>query len=100
EGLDIGREAIGAAPLGVQVDELAGLPGVLGDRLQAHVLDKVGDEALLVLDLHGVEGAAVRVDADEEVGFFGEAVEGAVGHRLMLQLAGVTGCKVTRSSTY
>jgi hypothetical protein len=33
------------------------------------VLDDVGGEALLVLDLHRVERAAVRVYADEKVVF-------------------------------
>jgi hypothetical protein len=59
--------AIQAAIRGVQVDELGGLPGQGRDRLQVPVLDRVGDEALLVLDLHRVEGAPVGVDADEEV---------------------------------
>jgi hypothetical protein len=31
------------------------------------MLDGVGDEALLMLDLHGVEGTTVGVDTDEEV---------------------------------
>ena len=57
-------KAIGAAPLRIKVGELASLTGIFRHRLQAHVLDEGRDEALLVLDLHRVERAAVRVDAD------------------------------------
>ncbi len=60
--LEVGGEAVGAAVLGVEVYELAGFAGVLRDRLQAEVADEVGDEALLVLDLHAVEDAAIGVD--------------------------------------
>ena len=59
--------AIDAAPLGIQIDELGRLAGVPGDRLQAPILDDVGDEALFMLDLHRVEGAAIGVDADEKI---------------------------------
>jgi hypothetical protein len=34
--------------------------------LEFPVLNDVGDEALLVLDLHGVEYAAIRIDAHKK----------------------------------
>ena len=51
----------------VQVDEHSGLTRERGDGLQVPGLDVGGGEALEVLDVHGVHGAAVGVDADEEV---------------------------------
>jgi len=49
--LDQGGPPVGAAPLRVQVHELARLAGVLADGLQPPVLDDVRGEAFLVLDL-------------------------------------------------
>jgi len=57
---------IDAAPLRVEVHKLRSLSGVLGDCLEAPVVDDVGDKALLVLDLHRIECAAIRIDADEK----------------------------------
>jgi hypothetical protein len=41
------------------------MPGVFRDRLQVEVLDDIGDEALLVLQFHGIKNAAVRVESNE-----------------------------------
>ena len=51
-------------------------------RLQAEVLDEVRDEALLVLDLHRVKRAAVRVDSDEEIVLLLKGVEAELGHEV------------------
>lgn len=67
EGAGEGGEAVGAAGFGVEVDKFPNLAGVFADGLEAEVFDEHRREALLVLDLHGIEDAAVGVDADEEV---------------------------------
>src|SRR5205814_7975276 len=66
DGLRQGREAIRAAVLGVEVDEFPDFTRVFADRLKLEMLDEHRGETLLVLDLHAVENAAVRVDPDEE----------------------------------
>ena len=68
-------EAVDAAPFRVKVHELGRFPAIARDGLQVEEPDGVGDEALFVLDLHRVERAAVRIDADEKVVFFLELVE-------------------------
>jgi hypothetical protein len=74
-----GGKAVDPPPVAVEVHELRGFPGVLADRLEIEVADNVGDEALLVLQFHGVEGTAVGVDADE-VGLRGtEVPQGRLG---------------------
>ena len=67
--LDQRGKAVDPPALRVEVDELGGLAGVFAHALQVPVVDRVGNEALLVLQLHGVEGAAVGVDADEVIVF-------------------------------
>ena len=67
ELLDERRKAIDPAALRVQVDELGRLAGVLAHALQLVVVDEIRDEALLVLQLHRVEDAAVGVDADQKI---------------------------------
>jgi len=74
-----GRPAIDAAPLGIQVHKLGGLAGEPGHRLEAPVFDGGGAKALFVLDLHRVKGAAVRVNADEEIVPGGQVAQGAGG---------------------
>ena len=64
--LDERRPTVDAPVLRVQVHELRRLASILRDRLQAPVLDDVGDKALLVLYLHRVKDAPVRIDADKE----------------------------------
>ena len=72
-----GYEArLDAAPGGIEVGKLGRFTRILANALQAPVLDDVGAKALFVLDLHGVERAPVRVDADKELLRFGEGGEG------------------------
>src|SRR5439155_19678737 len=66
DGLREGRKTICAAVFRVEVHELPDLAGVLADGLQVEMFDKHRCETFLVLDLHAVENAAVRVDADEK----------------------------------
>ena len=61
------RKPVDATPFGIEVDELRGGSGELRNGLEIPVTDDVGNEALLVLDFHCVEGAPVRVDRDEVV---------------------------------
>ena len=68
-------EAVDPARLGVEVHELPDLAGVLRGGLQVVVVDERRAEALLVLDLHAVEDAAVGVDPDVEVVGGCESVE-------------------------
>lgn len=56
-----------AACGGSQVDEDGRLAGQSRDRLKVPVLDGVRREALLVLDVHRIESAPVRVHAHEEL---------------------------------
>ena len=67
ELLDQRRKAVRPAALRIQVDELGRLAGILAHALQLVVIDEVRDEALLVLQLHRIEDAAVRIDADQEI---------------------------------
>lgn len=62
---DQGRKAIDAAGLGIEIDKVPRLAGVLAHPGQAEVLDHVRGKALLVLDFHRVKHAAVGIDADE-----------------------------------
>ena len=61
--LDQRRKTVDPPALRIQVDELGGLAGVLAHALQAPIVDRVGNEAFLVLQLHRVERATVRIDA-------------------------------------
>jgi len=65
-----GWETVDTSPFAVEVDELGGFASVFGDRLEIPVLDNVGNEALFVLDFHGIEGTAVGVDTDEKFVFW------------------------------
>ena len=49
-----------------QIHKLRTLASILTHRLQIVVIDNIRNEALFVLQLHGVERAAVAIDADEE----------------------------------
>src|SRR5258707_5524678 len=66
KGADECGKAIGTAGLGIKIHEFPIFAGVFAGRLEMEMFDKHWSEALLVLDLHAVENAAVRVDADEE----------------------------------
>ena len=67
ELLDERRKAIRPAALRIQIDELGRLARILAHALQLVVIDEVRNEALLVLQLHRVEDAAVRIDADQKI---------------------------------
>ena len=67
EDADDRLPAVAAAPFRVEVDEVPGVARVLADRLAVEMVNEIRAEALLVLDLHRVERAAVRVNADEEL---------------------------------
>ena len=60
-------KSVGSPPLRIEIEKLGRLAHILGDRRQPVILDDVRYEAFFMLDLHRVEGAAVAVDADEEV---------------------------------
>jgi hypothetical protein len=67
KGAGEGGETIGAAGLGVEIDEVPGFAGVFADGLEAEMFYEHGRKTFLVLDFHAVENAAVGVDADEEL---------------------------------
>ena len=67
ERLDQCRKAVDPSALGVKVDELRGLAGVLAHTLEIPAIDRVRNEALLVLQLHGVKRASVGVDTYQVV---------------------------------
>jgi hypothetical protein len=61
-----GGKPVHAAGLRIEIHEVPAFAGVFADRLQPEILDVHRCEALLVLDLHRVEHAAIGVNADEE----------------------------------
>lgn len=65
-GLGQAGEAVDAPRLRIKVDELRRGVYVFRDGLKFPVLDDVGDEALSLLDLHGVEHGPIRIDPHEK----------------------------------
>src|SRR6185369_11774237 len=80
------RESIDPTALRIQIDELRRLARILADTLQTIVIDDLRNKALLVLQLHRIEGTAVAVDAHEEFVLASkvEHESGARGVRLKL----------------
>ena len=79
---DEGGPTVDAAVWAVEVDEFGGLADEFADGLEVPMFDDVGDEAFFLFDFHGVEDAAVGVDADEEVFFRLEIFELFCGIRI------------------
>ena len=67
DSVDQSWESIAASGFRIEIAELPNLPGVFANRLQVPMFDKHGREALLVLDFHAVENAAIGIDADKEL---------------------------------
>ena len=84
-GVDLGQghrqalEPVDPAGHGVEVDLVPPRQDGPGPWLQAPLLHHAGAETALVLDVHGVHGAAVRIDADEKLMGFDKMRQ--VGHR-------------------
>lgn len=64
--LEQGEQPVNAAEAGIEVDEIPCVARIARYGLQMEMLDGGRTEALLVLDLHGVENASVRIDADQK----------------------------------
>lgn len=66
EGADEGFEAVEAAGVGVEVDEVPGFAGRGADALETEAVDEGWAEAFLVFKFHAVEDAAVGIHADKK----------------------------------
>ena len=71
--MSIFTKTVAAAGLAVQIHKFPDLPGVLAGALEVVGFDERRAEALLLLDFHAVENAAVAVEPDEEFMFFRQA---------------------------